>query len=241
MSIKIESIGLPPAARTVSDKKNSTDFEGRLRQVLAEQSPQAAAARQAQLKMHMCQLELARSLFEETDGAELDAMPGTIPIGGQDSLDGLTDRRIFDSPPTHGRALTGSSSPVTAAPRVQLPAMEQIIQQAAASHDMDPELIRSVIRTESAFDPKAKSPAGAQGLMQLMPDTAAELGVTDPFDPEQNVMAGTRYLRQLLDRYDGDLDHALAAYNWGMGNVDRHGLERLPEETRNYLARVRQS
>jgi soluble lytic murein transglycosylase-like protein len=119
--------------------------------------------------------------------------------------------------------------------------MEHLIERAAARHGLAPDLIRSVIRTESAFDPRAVSPAGARGLMQLMPATAAELGVTDPFDPEQNIMAGTRYLRQLLDRYNGDLDHALAAYNWGMGNVDRHGLARLPEETRNYLLRIKQA
>ncbi len=77
--------------------------------------------------------------------------------------------------------------------------------------------------------------------MQLMPATAEELGVNRPFDPEQNVMGGTRYLRQLLDRYEGDLDHALAAYNWGMGNVERRGLEQMPRETRNYLAKVKKA
>ena len=72
-----------------------------------------------------------------------------------------------------------------------------------------------------------------------MPGTAQELGVKDSFDPMQNLLGGSRYLKQLLDKYDGDLDHALAAYNWGPGNVDRKGLEQMPRETINYLARVR--
>jgi len=75
--------------------------------------------------------------------------------------------------------------------------------------------------------------------MQLMPATARGLGVSDPFDPEQNVMAGTRFLKDLLHRYGGNLDDALAAYNWGPGNVDRHGSASLPRETRQYLGTVK--
>ncbi len=90
---------------------------------------------------------------------------------------------------------------------------------------------------ESNGNPKAVSPAGAQGLMQLMPRTAAELGVIDPFDPAQNIRAGTRYLSRLLDRYQGNQKLALAAYNWGMGNLEKNPSG-LPKETRNYIVRV---
>lgn len=116
---------------------------------------------------------------------------------------------------------------------------EAIVQDAAAHHGLDPGLIRAVIRAESGFDPAAESPKGACGLMQLMPSTARELGVQDPFDARQNIMGGSRYLKTLLDRYNGDLDQALAAYNWGMGNVEKNP-GRLPAETRTYLTRVKQ-
>ncbi|MBF0152583.1 MAG: lytic transglycosylase domain-containing protein [Magnetococcales bacterium] len=116
---------------------------------------------------------------------------------------------------------------------------DQLISRAAQKNDLDPKLLRAVVQAESGFNPKAVSRAGAQGLMQLMPDTAEELGVTDPFNPEQNVMAGARYLKQLLDRYQGNRNTALAAYNWGMGNVDSRS-EPLPRETRNYISRINQ-
>ncbi|MDD2856198.1 MAG: lytic transglycosylase domain-containing protein, partial [Desulfuromonadaceae bacterium] len=114
-----------------------------------------------------------------------------------------------------------------------------IISKASRQYGVEPALIRAVIKAESNFNPHAVSHAGAAGLMQLMPATARSLGVTDSFDPEQNVMAGTRFLKDMLTRYGGNLDSALAAYNWGPGNVDRRPDE-LPRETRNYQARVRQ-
>lgn len=144
-------------------------------------------------------------------------------------------------------SLMSENRPVaTAAPRLthsteSKPAstIEQLVDKAAQRYQVAPELIKAVIKAESSFNPRAQSPAGAQGLMQLMPATARELGVEDSFDPEQNIMGGTRYLRDLLKRYDGNLDQALAAYNWGMGNLARSD-GRLPEETRNYQIRVKQ-
>ena len=114
---------------------------------------------------------------------------------------------------------------------------ESIIQEAGQRYRVDPALIRAIIQAESGGNPLAVSRAGARGLMQLMPDTAAELGVTNPFDPTQNIMGGTSYLRRLLDRYRGDVKLALAAYNWGMGNLERHP-EAMPRETKNFIAAV---
>lgn len=112
-----------------------------------------------------------------------------------------------------------------------------IVAKAAEQHGLDPKLIEAVIQTESSFQADAVSPVGAQGLMQLMPATAADLGVKDAFDPEQNVMAGSKYLKQLMNRYDGDAKLALAAYNWGMGNLERNP-ERMPQETIQYVAKI---
>ena len=117
--------------------------------------------------------------------------------------------------------------------------LDPIIAQASKRYGVDIGLIKAVIKAESNFNPGAVSHAGAQGLMQLMPATARALGVNDSFDPEQNVMAGTRFLRDLLNRYNGKLDSALAAYNWGPGNVDKRP-DHLPRETRDYLVRVKQ-
>ncbi len=115
--------------------------------------------------------------------------------------------------------------------------LDPIIEEAARTYGVEPELIRAVIEVESGGNPGAVSPAGAQGLMQLMPATGVELGVKDPFDPAQNIMAGTRYLRQLMDRYQGDMRLTLAAYNWGIGNLERHP-EAMPKETQRYLVKV---
>jgi soluble lytic murein transglycosylase-like protein len=116
--------------------------------------------------------------------------------------------------------------------------LDSIIDKASSTYGINPGLIRAVIKAESNFNPRAVSSAGAQGLMQLMPATAKGLGVENSFDPEQNVMAGTKFLKQMLDRYDGNLDAALAAYNWGPGNLERKGGT-LPRETREYMTKVK--
>jgi soluble lytic murein transglycosylase-like protein len=117
-------------------------------------------------------------------------------------------------------------------------AYELLIQEAAAAHDVDPALVREVVRAESAFDPMAVSPAGAQGLMQLMPGLSQELGVEDPFDPRENVFGGVRYLKWLLDEHEGDETLALASYNAGPGTVATYGGVPPFPETQQYIRTI---
>ncbi|HEY6303005.1 MAG TPA: lytic transglycosylase domain-containing protein [Terriglobales bacterium] len=116
--------------------------------------------------------------------------------------------------------------------------IDAAIEQAATRHNVDPSLVRSVVKVESDFNPNAVSRKGAMGLMQLMPSTARSLKVSNPFDPAQNVDAGVRHLRTLLDNYGGNVQLSLAAYNAGMGAVSRSaGVPRF-RETQNYVRRI---
>jgi len=118
--------------------------------------------------------------------------------------------------------------------------IDAAIDQAASRHNVDPNLVRAVIKVESNFNPNAVSRKGAMGLMQLMPQTARQLRVANPFDPQQNVDAGVRHLKQLMENYGGDVKLTLAAYNAGQGAVARSAGVPHFAETRNYVKRITQ-
>jgi len=116
--------------------------------------------------------------------------------------------------------------------------LQQMVQETAQKHDVDPALVSAVISTESNWNTSALSRKGAQGLMQLVPETAQKLGVSNAWDPQQNIDGGVRYLHMLLDRYNGDLPKALAAYNAGPSAVDRWGGVPNYPETQEYVRKV---
>lgn len=153
----------------------------------------------------------------------------------------LSDRKLDPTAATYAvpdAPAVRVTTPI-AAPRTVRDDFDPLVREHAARHALRPELVRAVIQVESGFNPRARSPKGAMGLMQLMPATAYALGVRNPYDPADNIAGGTAYLRQLLDRYQGNEELALAAYNAGAGAVDRWGRQIPPyQETREYVKKV---
>jgi soluble lytic murein transglycosylase-like protein len=156
---------------------------------------------------------------------------GTLVLSDRKLDDGALTYAVPDAP-----GIRATTPLAEAAYRVQF---EPLVREHAARHALRPELVRAVIQVESGFNPRARSPRGAMGLMQLMPATAREMGVRDAYDPADNIRGGTTYLRRLIDRFDGNEELALAAYNAGPDAVDRHGKAIPPyQETRDYVKKV---
>lgn len=138
-------------------------------------------------------------------------------------------------------SVTGAINPLSGAiggPAVENGDLKAMAQSAAARYNLDPALFNALVEQESGWKTDAVSPVGAQGLCQLMPGTAAGLGVKDPFDPAQSLEGGARYLRQMMDRFGNDPAKALAAYNAGPGFVSRHSPADWPHETKGYVRNI---
>ena len=154
----------------------------------------------------------------------------------------LSDRPKDPSARTYAVATTGGVRVTRPVINRRSAIYDDLIEQHAAAEGVRPELVRAVIQAESAFNPNARSVKGAMGLMQLMPATAAEYGVANPYNPHENIRGGVAYLRSLLTRYDDKEELALAAYNAGPGAVEKYGGTVPPyRETMNYVDRIRGS
>ncbi len=169
-----------------------------------------------------------RGMTVEDAWREGDLIHARLPGGGVVGLSPSRVARVHLDPP---------EPPVEEA-AAERPQLEVMARDVARRYQMDEKLVTAVIHAESGFDPDAVSRVGAMGLMQLMPGTAADLQVADPFDPAQNLDGGVRYLKWMLERFQGRVDLALAAYNAGPTAVERHGGIPPYRETRNYVSRV---
>lgn len=247
---------LQQQSATAQVGKRNGLFEGKLDAYLAETARTAPVTQAtAETLAQSFQLQMLRSTMKlAVDTAE--EMPAASSLfDGQSAIMQSLIKKYAENLPKEQQ--TAPSVPVQPLPEPEAVAplassaaarpsadpknpqwLDPIIEKASRRYGVEVGLIKAVIKAESNFKPNAVSHAGARGLMQLMPGTARSLGVSDSFDPEQNVMAGTRFLSDLLNRYNGDLDSALAAYNWGPGNVDKRP-DRLPRETREYLVNVK--
>lgn len=262
MSITVENLSLLGALAPLREKpdsngiQNESGFSKRLDKALGsgESFTSSAGGKARELAESLTLQMLHSSLSLTGDSTSESAVPSGTPFSSPHALlqayranlsaEGEQSVTPPAVSPSQLQELT-ADMPVAASAvpsfqtRTDAAWLDPIISRASRKYGVDVGLIKAIIKAESDFNPQAVSPAGARGLMQLMPATARSLGVSDSFDPEQNVMGGTRFLKDLLKRYDGNVDAALAAYNWGPGNVDKRP-DHLPRETRTYLARVKQ-
>ena len=174
------------------------------------------------------------SSYVDVPTAEIDHIEHSVAPDPEPALPAPTPP-VADTPAIR----SGSVSALAPAGRVTDPVtVENAVHDASDRYRLDPDLVNSVIRAESNFNPRAVSLKGARGLMQLMPQTASRLGVPNSFDPQANIDGGTRYLRALLERYNFDLRKALAAYNAGPQRVEQYGGVPPYRETREYITRI---
>ena len=168
-----------------------------------------------------------------------------VPAAGNDFGGTPAFQRALASAMNAGTVSAPVAAPDPAAPVASAPVpsdqIDALVSQNATTWQVDPSLVKAIIANESGFNANATSTAGAQGLMQLMPATAQSVGVRNSYDPAQNVAGGTRYLKGLLDRFNGDVRLAVAAYNAGPGAVEKYGDVPPYAETQNYVQRVLQS
>lgn len=190
----------------------------------------------ASINMRMQQLQ-SRFGLSNTSFTPASTGAGPVQMGaGIPPASNLTFEQILAT--YSGNPMSGCSRPSNAPYTGSEADFASIVKDASSTYGVDEDLIRAVIRQESGFNPSAESHCGAMGMMQLMPETAKDLGVNNPWDARENVMGGVKYLKSLLDRFDGNMTKALAGYNAGPGAVEKHGGIPPYAETQNYVSSI---
>ncbi len=230
---------------------SAPSFSGILSSIQKKQPEPAKASVQA-MTLEDYQIKANRiPAFQKIDRLRMNRnKAGTSTPAGENKSDATTPTRPRTaSPSSYSRKMRstqqpGSRNPTAAnhtapvSPDTRRAKIHHAIEQTAKKYGLAPELVHSIVQAESNYQPNAVSSAGAMGLMQLMPETAKEMGVSNPFDIQQNIEGGTKYLKKMLDTFDGDLQKALQAYNAGPGAVIRHKGDVPYSETRSYVQRV---
>lgn len=240
-----------PSAPSSSETASAPSFSGILSTIQKKQ-PETAKASVQPMTLEDYQVKANRiTAFQKIDRLRMNrnkagtskppsesGVDSEIPVRSKASSPSSLSRKIRGVQKLEGRKTTTGKPTAPISPDARQTKIHQTIEQTAKKYGLAPELVHSIVQAESNYQPNAVSSAGAMGLMQLMPDTAKEMGVSNPFDIQQNIEGGIKYLKKMLETFDGDLKKALQAYNAGPGAVIRHKGEVPYSETRTYVQRV---